>query len=308
MGEPYQAHKSEAEAVGEIARSSVDPRTVLVLSGTPGKGADVLVTHKDLLVNSTKKFVDEWRTRPERRTGTARLDELASFVEHVNRHKGESTALFAAKKPAPQLVAIYDYNESGEETDDEPRARFGKHRAIYTCPLSEPWTKWSAADDESMGQQAFAAFVEDNIADVIDPAEAGESAKTFAARIGATFATPAQLMATSRGLALTVNQRVQHATTLASGEVSIAFVEEHQDQKGQPLKVPTAILLGVQVFEGGAKYQIPVRLRYRVASGIISWTLQLYRTDLYLDDAFADVCKVAREGTSLPLFMGTPES
>lgn len=85
------------------------------------------------------------------------------------------------------------------------------------------------------------------------------------------------------------------------------FSEQHQDEKGAPLKVPGAFLLGIQVFKGGALYQVPARLRYRVTNQVVSWSFALYRTDVLFQHAFTEACETAKAQTELPLFVGSPE-
>lgn len=302
------AERAEADAVAEIARQGAEPRTVTLGAGAAEVGATVLVAPMGAQIVSAKRFVEEWAERPARRHGTARLETCESFIDHVKRHACETSVVFASETP-PCLTAVYDYNEPGPESQGENLARFGRHRAQYACPLSEEWRAWTGIAGAKMNQSGFAELIEQRIADVLDPAQAGEGAQRFAAQLGVRLATPAVLMSLSRGLALTVNQRVQNAVNLASGEGQIAYVVEHQNSEtGQPLTVPGAFLLALRVFDRGAAYQVPVRLRYRAAEGKVTWTVELYRADRCLADAFAGVCKQVSEGTGLPLFMGAPES
>jgi hypothetical protein len=61
------------------------------------------------------------------------------------------------------------------------------------------------------------------------------------------------------------------------------------------------------VFQNGALYQIPARLRYRVSAGSVTWSFDLYRAQAVFDHAVDEACAHAAKETGLPLFMGSPE-
>ena len=58
----------------------------------------------------------------------------------------------------------------------------------------------------------------------------------------------------------------------------------------------------------GAGYTIPVRLRYRVAEGKVTWTVSMHRADQAFADAVQESADVAKTKTDLPLFFGAPEA
>lgn len=248
--------------------------------------------------------LDKLRTRPERRKGTAQLQTLESLIDHVNRFKGESSTLFAKPdQTAPSLTAVLNYHAAGASSP----ASFGDHRGVYRFPLSDEWTAWQQSNERKFTQEDFAAFIEDRILDVADPTKAGASVLDFCQTIGATLASPSRLMDLSRGLQVHVSAKAVQATNLSTGEGQITYTEEHKDSAGGKLGVPGAFLLQIPVFRGDAPYQVPVRLRYRLKDGTITWFYSLYRTDKVFDHAFDLACKRAAEETGLPLFVGSPE-
>ncbi len=72
--------------------------------------------------------------------------------------------------------------------------------------------------------------------------------------------------------------------------------------------MPGAFLVAIPVFKGGAPYQIPARLRYRVREKSITWFYELHGVDRVFDHAFSEACAKAANDTGLPLFLGAPES
>lgn len=294
---------TNAQAVAEIVAKLHKPEEMTFSEMEDGHGLAVAVP-KGINLVSVKKFIDEYRTRPERCEGTAKLGDLESFIAHANRFKDAGSAIFASDNPrSPSLTSVLDYHEGA---DGQPR--FGKHRGFYAFPLSEEWRRWVAAGQQKMTQAQFAEFIEENIVNVIDPAAAGEKALDFARTVGAELGGPQRLMEMSRGLKLRVSSHMQSAVTLSSGEVQFFYGTEHQDERGQPLKVPTAFVAALRVFQGGAYYQVPVRVRYRAKDGEITWSIDLQRLDVIFEDAFGEAKKRAADETSLPLFVGTPEA
>lgn len=295
---------TEADAVATIVRDHMTP-TELALTRGDADSATVYALPSGIKLHSIKPLLDEYRTAPERRKGTATLTQLDSFVMHVKRFADEDSAIFASREPkSPSLMAVFDYHRQG--ADAEPR--FGTHRAVYNFPISEEWKAWIAIDGDWMGQAEFAKFTEDRIGDVVDPSGALASAAEFTGRVNLEYATPSRVLELSRGLTVLVGQRVAKHVNLSTGEGQLSFEEEHRDSGGAPMRVPGAFLIAIPVFAHEAPYQIPVRLRYRVAAGSVSWALELYRATDVFDAAIAESAKVVAAGTGLPFFYGFPET
>lgn len=291
------------------ARRLYEPKLLQITHPEPDNAVPeqvlVAVLPAGLTLQSVKPLFDAYRAAPERRIGTAKLDELDSFIAHVKRFADEDSAIFADQNDeAPKLTAVLDYHRKDAEGDP----RFGQHRAEYAFPLSDEWEKWTEKNGAQMSQADFAEFVEARIADAIDPANAGEGARVLETKLGISYASPARLLELSRGLTISVGRRVQQVVNTGTGEAKIAFAEDHTDPtSGAPLKVPGGFVIGIPVFRGGAPYEIPVRLRYRAAGSSVVWFLELYRTDVVFRHAFREAAEKARTETNLPLFFGAPE-
>lgn len=272
-------------------------------------------------MRSIKAHVDEYRAKPAFRQGTATAGTLASFCTLVNRHASADTAIFVDSNwKAPKFTAVIDYHvgttqaaTEGEAprresapVGEDPLARFGKHRVAYVFPLSDPWKTWVAMNGKSMGQGDFAAFIEDNIADVACPSDMERV--EWETKFKTKFADPNTLVDLARGLEVKVGARVKNKFTLQSGETQMVFETEHRDAGGNELIVPGVFLLGIPIFYLGAIVYIPVRLRYRLQDGTVVWFYQLYRPDLFVDERVrCDVDVVERE-TKLPVYFGAPEA
>lgn len=261
-------------------------------------------------LESIKRFIDEYRTRPERKAGTSTMDTIGSFVDQVNRSKDANSVIFAdvANRLSPKLIAVLDYNVSGPTGDP----RFGQHKVVHNFPVSEEWKAWTAKPIENLGQADFAEFLETRIMDVLDPASLDAEGKgtlaAFCRQLGINLASPQALMELSRGLTVHANHTVVQAVNLSTGEVQIAFGETHTDAKGAPVRAAGGFAIAIPVFLGGAAYQIPVRLRYKVKDGKVLWSLQPQRLNVVWDDAVTEAVNAVTTKTELTTLFGRPEA
>lgn len=305
---------SEASDVAEMVLNSnrAGPSyRVENLEHPDGTKAVVVISHSTdngeacVEIQEVTKHFDANRSNPIRRVGTAAVSSLESFVDHVKRFADEDSAIFADRNPAsPKLLAVLDYHRRTAAG----LPRFGYHRTQYDFPLSDEWKAWKSKNGARMSQPDFAQWVEDHLADIVDPAIAGKGAQHFLSLLSCGFANAQKLLELSRGLTVHVGARVANHTNLASGEASIIFEAKHTDEKNAPLKVPGAFLLGIPVFKSGAPYQIAARLRYRVNGGEVHWSYELFQADAVFDHAIDEACEAAKKGTGLPVFQGKPEA
>lgn len=306
------AKESENRALLEAVKQFGDVEGIEVDDSPDGLeyAPQVVSVPEGRTLESLKPFIDELRTRPERKRGTSTLTTIDSFVAQVNRSKDGDTVIFAdvANRSDPKLLAVFDYNQKGPEG----QARFGQHRALYKFPVSDQWKAWTAKPLENLSQVDFAEFLENRIMDVTDPSDMDPEGKgtlaTFCRQLGITLASPQRLMELSRGLTVHADHRVIQNVNVGTGEAQIQFAEEHKDAAGAPIKVPGGFAVCIPVFLGGAPYNIPVRLRYRVKDGQVRWTLQPQRLDVVWDDAVTEAVNAVTTKTELTTLVGTPEA
>lgn len=290
----------DAAAIIDAVERLACAETVDIERGTPDK-VQALLIPKGMQLMPTKPIVDAFLPHPERKVGEATLFDVDSFIAHTNRFKSEHSAVFFDEVNL-RLTTVYDYHQAGTG-----HAQHLEHRAVYQFPKSEEWQAWTAAQ-KSMEQATFAQLIEDRLLDILPPDQATARVQKFAADLGISLASPAKMMELSRGIRIHNDVRVAKVVNLQSGEGEMQFSESHNDANGAPLKIPGGFALLIPVFKNGAAYQIPVRLRYRVSQGSVSWMLALYRTDVYVRDATQEVCAKVAEATQLPLFAGQPET
>jgi uncharacterized protein YfdQ (DUF2303 family) len=294
--------KTEAGAVANVVKRLMRPELVALGDDDDTK---VLVLAEGLQAKSLKPFLDEYLTAPERRKGSARLGDLGSFIAWTTRFADVHSVLFASPDPkSPQLCSVLDYHEATAEG----APRFGQHRGIYSFPLSDEWLAWTAGNAKSMDQRKFAEFIEDRIIDILgDPSAMGARARNLAEAIQVSFAPASRLLELSRGMSIRVAAKVTSAQNLATGEVQVCYATTHEGEGGGSEKIPGAFLIGIPVFRNGERYELPVRLRYRLNEGALSWFYEIHGADRVFEHAFNEACEKAAHATGLPLFVGVPE-
>ncbi|KQV27569.1 hypothetical protein ASC97_04100 [Rhizobium sp. Root1203] len=262
----------------------------------------VFVNREDGRVDTVADLFERYRFAPARKSGTAKVTTLESFIDLGTRHATPASAIFADtdwQKPSLTMVVDYHENDTGGTADN------GKHRIRYDFPLSDEWKAWVGIDGKPMEQTVFAEFIEDHIAELSTPDDGEE--EDFRHKFGFRVAYPTEMHTLSRGLQVFAETRVKNAVTLQTGEGQIAFEEEHKDANGNKIDVPGMFILSVSPFFMGEPVRIPVRLRYRLQAGSIKWIIKLYRPDVYITkQVMRDMEKAASE-TGTPSFQGQPE-
>jgi uncharacterized protein YfdQ (DUF2303 family) len=298
------------ERIQELVETNLKPSLVDITD--PLSGVTALGTaDKDGLHPIPASFFEDYLDAPRFRRGTATLTSLDSFIAHVNRFKGDSTAIFADEnRTAPKLTAVLDYHAAGADSDPS----HGKHRTLFAFPLSDEWKAWHAVNGKPMGLREFAEFIEDRIADIELPSERDltDDQRKLVDKLGGVerIGTPTGLYELSKGLHVNEGNTVAEAVNLSSGEGSINFIEQHNDTRsadGRSIIVPTTFVLVIPVFRNGAYYQVLARLRYRTKP-TLTFTVELWRTDKTFDHAFDEAVKKAEAETSVPVFLGAPEA
>ena len=315
MADTIVKGKTEAEVVADLALKQVRGVEIVNLTMPDGSKVELIVQPMSgggSALVPVKPLLEPYRTAPERKVGTAHLVDLDSFCEFANRHKDDDSVLFLTPdREHPKLLAVFDYHRKGERNAVTLAGapRFLSHRAVYEFPVADEWEDWNGQDGKPMNQEAFAAWIEDHILDLMDPINCGDSAKAFAQKLDVPLATPAKLVALSRGLSVYAGFQMSKVVNLATGEAQMTFAEEHKDAAGAPLMVPGAFIIAIPAFQGGDRFQLPVRLRYRVVPGArqVVWSFELYNPASVLDTALGDAARIATQETGLPLYRGSPE-
>lgn len=311
----------DARAVIEFARKRTEP-TIYEFTDPEGiaPAEHVVIGHDANGATTTARVLferDAHRKRPLRRKGSIGVTTLESFIALTNRQSGEGSVIFADDGEQPKLTAVLNFHGEGELGAPE----FCDDRVVYEFPLSDEWKRWTGTKGKLYGQAEFAELIENWLFDIGEPGAAGAISQKFAEAAGVKLAGPQALRGLSKGLSIRVEHTVSRVVNLQSGEGRMEFSEAHKGDDGQPLNIPAAFHVLIPVFRGGARYSIPVRLRYRTGGGKVSWFFELHEPHLFKLDAVNDALEVVRRdedavkaadgaeqrpGCGLPVFMGLP--
>lgn len=268
--------------------------------GVPQELPVLILTGEAPEIRSLKGEFDKHRFAPERRAGRATVTTLASFIDLLNRHKDEHSAIFAATAwPCPKLTAVVDYHQT------DGAARFGQHKIEYAFPLTDEFKAWIDQNGKSMEQADFAVFLEDHAAELAQAT--AEEKQIYGDLFKERVAEPIELVSLSRHLEVYVGAKVKRQERLQSGERSIIFDEQHTNAVGEPVDIPGVFMIQLPAFVDGSPLRMPARIRYRVAGGAVKWVYQLYRWEFWLREQVRADMLFAAEQTQLPAYEGAPE-
>ncbi|GGY67851.1 DUF2303 family protein [Pseudoduganella albidiflava] len=211
---------------------------------------------------------------PTRKQGTVKLGDLDSFLTYVEQHGQHDRTYVYADVDSRSLTAVIN-DHRPHLYGDLPGWR--DHRAVYTAELSPEFENWKKHDRNQFDQEAFAIFIEDNIADVIEPA--GEVllkvALTLQAKTDVNFSS---------------------ARRLDNGQVQFTYEENTTASAANgAIEIPREFTLGMRLFKGGEGYKLKARLKYRIGSGKLKFWYELDRPHIAIEDAFKSYVEQARE-------------
>lgn len=223
---------------------------------------------------------------PARKQGRRSFNDATSFIAYVidqagpgpkfdeDNPDGDSptdpkkavTKLYGTVNP-PLFQAVFN-----DHANHAGGPGWRDHTATYACPLSVEWKTWLGKNKQSMTQEAFAQFIEDNAPDCVAPDSATmiEIARTLEAKKKVNFAS---------------------GIRLSNGENELTFEESIEGTAGKgKFKIPEMFALAIPVLEGSDRWRVQARLRYRIdAQGKLAIWFDLDRPHKVLEKAVEDV-------------------
>jgi len=273
---------NDTSAAIEAGKAAVDAKTRLgEWQGLPY----VVEGGKVHLAADLLEAQDARGANPKRRRGVCTLFEVASFNDFLKRHKQKDESMVFADPRGFQLEAVINGHPAGQ---DPGRAGWGDFRARYTCPKSPEWIFWTGADDKPMAQEAFADMIDARMEDLTS---------------GKGYPEPVEVLEMARNLMVRVGGQYQRTLNPTTGEGTLVQKTEHG---AESTKIPRAFKLALRVFDGGERYGVEARIRFKMADGRPVFTVNLHRRAELERDAFDGVCKAVTAATGLPLFIGSP--
>lgn len=264
-----------AETLSQALAANMAPRTL--------GNATVLLAPKGYELHDLTKKLNEANPSAPRKIGTAQLQALTSFVTYCADQKRAQNGYIYADTESRQFTAVFD------DFKDEHMAGWRGHRATYKAEFTPEFSRWfnHSGSGAAMDQTKFAEFLEDNIADISEPAGAKllEVASTLQAKTEINFSS---------------------ARRLENGQIQLGYTEVIDARAGSDgaMTIPREFTLGLRIFKNGGGYAIKARLKYRLLSGSVKFWYELDRPERAIEDAFAGYIEQVRETSGYTVLIG----
>lgn len=227
--------------------------------------------------------IEKSKLNPNRKSGTITLSDIDSFNTYVTEQASEGCSYIYADPETRTLTAVLNDHDNDSGLDLLPGWR--DFRAVYTAELSREFSGWLANDRKPKDQEEFATFLEDNIADVIEPS--GES-----------------LLAIALTLQAKTEVNFNSSRRLDNGQVQITYTENIDARAGVgSIEIPREFAIGCRLFKNGDGYKVRARLKYRLGAGKVKFWYELDRAQNIIEDAFKAYVAKARE-TAVTVLIG----
>lgn len=261
------------------------PRDVLDAAIDAARLAHPLIDHGD---GRAHVFVpDGYRledvTSPDRLPGhivqRVTVDDRASLVGYANRFR-DDRSLIIADYDAGRIAARLDWHSDNAH---DLAAQKNGHAVILHLRDSEEYVRWNEMEGDLHPQADFAAFIEENVADVVDPDHS-------------------VLLEICRDLEATTGVAFKSGVRLENGDRSFRY-ETETHVKGE-VQVPTEIRLAIPLFNGEAPRELRAKFRFRPTPGGLMLGFRWHRVEYVRQAEFQSMATAAAEETGLPLFHG----
>ena len=230
------------------------------------------------VVSLEKQIFHNERVRPSRiRKTSPELASVPSFVEYVNRFKTEGTLIVYSE--AHQLFkAILDYHQHSE------MPAWCEHEVSLRLKNTIAASVWIAQNRKSLNQAAFAEFIEDNAADLVDAAG---------------------MIEVSRSLQATKKVEFTSDIRLDNGQVQLKYNETINGSTQQGSReIPETFDILLPLFPGEAPSNLKARLRYRIENGQLLMWYVLVDLQRHLQNRIESAIEVISKQTEVKVLRG----
>lgn len=295
---------TEAEAVARLVTDNIAAGPISV-AGVPSGGA-VLIPEGFTLAD-TKRIIDAFRERPERKTGCADLADIDSLIAHAKRTAVNGASAVFADATRNRVTVIYDYDHAQSKDADPGAPGWRHHSASVTMKPSAEFVAWTSG--QPMTQAQFGEFIDERGASLMLPPDGVEADPDDPS---VRFGKPSEIRATAKAFRLHTKQSIE-ASEGPGGNVSVSFLSENMTREGRPIDVPSAFWIVIPLFEGEEDSPTPVRVRLRFKTeqsgntSVVKWTMKCEGAQRLFAQKFRERAQRVCAETGLPVFFGQAE-
>lgn len=267
----------DVQAIEKLARDSVAP-----VMPPSGNVPYAVIPEGSEIVDLTSYVYNSHNPSPERMAGTITALDAESLCEYYNLFSDLNSRVFA-DETKQSVLAILDYHGA-----KEGGPRWCEHRVFLALRKSEEWKIWAAKNGIKQSQIDFGEFIENNSPDIVTPD-------------GAT------MLEVARDLSAKSDVDFGSVIRMANGSVQFKYSEQVKGSFGAGnLDVPERFIIAIPVHVGGERVKITARLRYRIASGKLTFWYDLLRAEEVERQAFLAVRNAIAEKLSVTIINGAP--
>lgn len=210
------------------------------------------------------------------------VDEKQALIDYVNRFRDERTVLFA-DVDAGAVEAVLDYHGGSDSGLEGPWSGPRLHKATLKLRESEEFARWNAFQGALHDQEAFAAFLEENATDIVEPDAASmiELAREFSATVGAKF---------------------DSKVDLSNGDRRFRY--ETETQVSETIRVPREFIVSIPIWQGEEPEPLRAAFRYRASAGGLKLGFEWRRVEYRRLALFRLIAHAVAEGTGAPVYLG----
>lgn len=270
---------------------SAAPARFMGLQGpaVPGKDAivGVVPTGDGVELVSLAKFIDEYSQKPHMRGGVVETRRFADFLAATTAWLVPDKTLVAFERAASSFraLALLDYHDRGAERGAH-NGEWARFEITLDVSFGESYLRWTQFANRWQSTAAFAEFLDAAMLDLIVTVP-GESLRCDRIRAlrGVDFATPVEVLQSSRGLTVSQRRTVKDAILLDDTSVQIEYAEQNTPN----VTVPSLFATRFPLFGTDVVVTIPWRLRYQFGKDGIAWFVTPIDLDGVINEAMAGV-------------------
>lgn len=229
----------------------------------------------------TKSLADRLLA-PRTKKSAVRLSVPTSFIDYVNKHRVEDRTELFASLGGMTVSAILDHDLNRE--DKRAPAVYGRGDNVVALTLIEDadWRLWSESNNELMGQDEFAEFLQQVSHTIAQP----------------DAATIRDIVLKFQATQIIKSERPVHDEQ--SG--SVKFTYENDTQQTGQAKLPGKLTLSLTPFHLGQPIIVEALLRYRFRNGSLTFGFEIVRMDLVKQKAFEALVVEIERGCEQTVF------
>lgn len=235
--------------------------------------------------------IEKYTDRPRRIEHKVIFNRMRSFADYVIQFKDVDSRLFC-NEPGGVATVILDYSQVAQAKDAVAVPRWHAHAAVLTRSTSPEFAAWSKIlCGKWLSQAELVEFLEDNLADIVDPDQA-------------TVLESVSMLEAKRTV------RFKSGVKTHNGDLQFAYEQETTATAGTTkgvLNVPMALKVAFPLWKGEPVVTFEIRLKYRIQEeGGLTFCLKPLRYEKTIDDAGEAWCQAVGEAVGMVPLFGVP--